>query len=58
MHIKKIVKKRMICSHCRGYMVRAKEFDLPNGYFEFYCINCGKRIWVDPKTLEKPIYLN
>ncbi|MCE1247329.1 MAG: hypothetical protein LWY06_11850 [Firmicutes bacterium] len=50
--------RRMICSRCKGYMVKEPNYDLPGGYHEFYCLNCGKRIWLSEEMLKRPVFLN
>lgn len=52
------IKKGIACPQCKGHMIREHNFDLPAGYVEFYCINCGKRIWYDKEVLKYPISLN
>ncbi|MFP4496961.1 MAG: hypothetical protein ACLFQV_02020 [Vulcanimicrobiota bacterium] len=59
MHIASVIyKNKMICSKCRGKMVREEWFDLPKGFFEFFCLNCGERVWVRSEITEHPIYTN
>lgn len=42
----------MLCNRCETKMLRDLMFDLPRGFVEFYCINCGERIWVDTKRFD------
>lgn len=58
MKIVDMVNRGMLCSRCLGIMLREPNFDLPKGCFEFYCINCGMRLWINQKTMEMQIYVN
>jgi late competence protein required for DNA uptake (superfamily II DNA/RNA helicase) len=59
MHISvMIANNRMLCTKCRGHMIREEWFDLPGGIYEFFCLNCGERVWIRQDLLSKPIYTN
>jgi len=59
MHISSLIfNNHMACPKCRGKMAPEQWFDLPHGFYEFYCLNCGMRIWFRQEMLEEPIYLN
>ena len=48
----------MVCNRCETLLLRDNMYDLPRGFIELYCINCGERVWVDTKRFTWAIKLN
>ena len=37
----------MGCFRCRGFVAEEIAYDLPAGFREFVCLNCGNRFWLN-----------
>jgi len=37
----------MVCGKCQGKLFQDRMFDLPKNYVEYFCLNCGRRYWLD-----------
>jgi len=35
------------CYRCQGVMAEDRQWDLPTGFREFCCVNCGDRYWIN-----------